>query len=79
MGAVKLSTLLTTLGFLLLLTTRSWSGWWTQLRGTRRTFSQTYQDIRSGKQAPMSLYAHVVTWVSLVLMIAGTYVGCSGR
>lgn len=79
MQAVKLSTLLTVLGLLLLLTTQSWSQWWTGLRGTNRTFSQIYQDIKSGKQPRMSLYAQVATWVSVVLIIAGTYVSCSGR
>ena len=76
---MKLSTLLMTLGFLLLLTTRSWSQWWKDLRGTNRTSKQIYQDFRSGKEPRMSLYAHVVTFVSMVLMIAGMYVSCSGR
>jgi len=78
MEAVKLSTLLSILGLLLILTTRSWSQWWNSLRD-RRTLNQIYQDFGSGKQPPSSLYARVVTPVALMLMIAGMYTSCSGR
>jgi len=75
----KLSTLLTSLAFLLMLTSRSWSGWLNYLRGARRTLSQIDQDIRSGKEPPMSVYARIAVCVSMALFIAGVYVSCSGR
>jgi len=71
---VKLSNLLILLGLLLALTTRSWSQWW-----DRRTLSQLYQDIKSGKQPPSTPYAKVAMPVSIVLIIAGTYLAFVGR
>jgi hypothetical protein len=79
MGAIRLSTLLIVLGLLLTLTTRSSSQWRKYLRGINRTPSQIYQDFRSGKEPRMSLYAHVVTLVSVVLIIAATYLLFVGR
>ena len=73
MGAVRLSTLLMVLGVLLVLTTRRWSRWW-----DRRTLQQIYQAARRG-ELRSSVYAKVLSLVSVVLVIAGTYLAFVGR
>jgi hypothetical protein len=64
---MKLSTLLIALGGLLAATTLRWS----QIRD-RRTLNEIYQDAKAGKLRT-TLYAKIITPVSLVLTIVGIY------
>jgi hypothetical protein len=71
---MKLSTVIIILGGLLLATTRKWP----IITLDKRTIGQVYQDARAGKLRS-SLYAKLVTPVSILLIIIGTYLELTWR
>jgi hypothetical protein len=71
--AMKLSTLLISLGGLLSATGLGWSQMW-----SRRSIKQVYLEVKAGR-GRVGLYAMIVAPVSLALIITGLYLAFTWR
>jgi hypothetical protein len=71
---MKLSALLICLGALLAATALTWSK-----MSARRSIKQVYEDVKSGREPRVGIYAMIIAPVSVVLILAGFYLALTWR
>ena len=71
---MKLSALLICLGALLAGTALTWSK-----MSARRSIKQVYEDVKSGREPRVGIYAMIIAPVSVVLILAGFYLALTWR